>query len=183
MANCSACLITMGYGPNCALKVAGGNSKKFWMIPRCQVTDLTVEYGTNIITDITLDVSAVFYEISASKDTLSWTESLNSATGAITQTITFTIQNIADALTADLGAQLATDFAQELVTSDAGVMIIVEDRAGVKRIFGRTIGLEVSAAEKTSGAAVGDVAGNAITMEMAQPAYAPVLDTAFTIPV
>lgn len=119
-----------------------------------------------------------WYKLSVNKDTLITTEDLTLPNGFITQTVTFAIPNLAVASpSVDAGdmAQRAANFARALTSLDGGVVAVIQDRAGVRRVFGLTNGLEASAASKTSGTAIADVSGNTITLVSGEPNYAPAL--------
>lgn len=179
---CSSCLLTMGFTPNCATKVPGGNNLKFYLIPKCNVVSFDDTYSNGIIDDITLEAGAYFYEVRANKDSVTTTEDVTLPNKFITQTLVFTITNIGDDLDKEVGAQLASDFAADILNSDEGIMVIVEDRAGIRKIYGYQNGLEISAGQKVSGAAIADVAGNTITLVGGEPTYAPVLTSDYAIP-
>lgn len=176
---CSTCLLTSGFATNCTVKVPGGNDYVFYLIPRCEVTGFTDTYSNGVVDDITIDGGASWFQVTANKDSVVTTEDLTPPVNFFTQTIVFTISNIADDLDKEVGAQIATEFVNEIINNVGGILVLVKDRAGIWRIYGYENGLDVSISQKTSGAALADVAGATLTLTGGEPTQAPVVTAAF----
>ena len=176
MAVCSTCLLTSGFTNDCKVKVPGGNYQVFYLIPKCQIDEIDVDVN-GIVDTLTLDIvnnpGAYWFTVSANKDSVTTTEDLTPPVNFITQTAVFTISNIAQDADPVLGAQMATDFVNEIVNNIGGIVLLIKDRAGIWRLFGQENGLDVTVAQKLSGAVIADIAGTTLTLSGGEPELAP----------
>lgn len=178
---CSTCITTQGFVQNCEVKVPGGNNYTFYLIPRCKVVSFDDPNTDGIIDDIILNdpLLDVFYKVEANNNSVTCTEDVTLPVGFITQTLAFTISNIASDPDTEVGAQLATDFARDIVNNVGGLLVIVKDRAGINRIYGYQNGLDVTVGQKVSGAVITDIAGNTLTLSGGEPTWAPTVSAAY----
>lgn len=174
---CGSCLLGSGFQYSCQNKQPGGNNISILIGNQCEwtITDANADGIYDTVTDITVGGTATFYEIKANKDTVTTLENIILPNKFVTQNVTFNIQNIAEDPSLQVGATLQIEFLNELLNGEE-YFVIIKDRAGVFRVYGLVNGLAMSNGEKGSGAALTDVASTAITLEGAEPSYAPVID-------
>ena len=175
---CSTCVSTQGKKENCLLKVSGGNKRVFYYINRCDIDEISIDDATHTITQLNLKSGATWFSVTALKDTLTWTESVTLPNKFITQTIVFNITQLSDNADKELATQEAIDFAQELVNNDGELVMLIQSRTGVWRLYGLDNGLEISAGESISGAALADVSSNTLTFIAGETEYAHVVPQA-----
>ena len=172
---CSNCVSTGGKKENCNYKVSGGNKKVLYFANRCDIDTISIDTD-GIVDDITLVGGASFYSVVAQKDTLTWTESATFPNKFITQTVVFNVTQLSDNADKNIAYQEASEFAQEFINADGEYVFIIQTRLGVWRIFGADAGMEISAGENISGAAIADVSANTLTFVAGEPEYAHVVD-------
>ena len=182
MATCNTCAIDGGFLDSCELKVGGGNYVQISIVPSCYILSVTETSG--VITAITLDAAGnplltpQWYTVKVRKDTLSTQETVNLPSGSIQQTITFTLANYSNNADKETAAAEQSEFLNALVTNDEGMCVVVRDKAGVRRFYGLTTGLSVSAIDKTSGLIGTDLSGSVVTLSEVQSKFAPAIDAA-----
>jgi hypothetical protein len=180
MATCNTCALTEGFVDNCEFKAGGGNYVQLSIMPSCYIDTVTQVSG--VITAITLDTVAnplaQWYTVKVRKDTLSTQETVNLPSGTVQQTIVFSIANYSDNADKETAAAEQAEFLNALVNNDEGMVVVIRDKAGVRRFYGLTTGLSVSAVDKNSGLASTDLAGAAITLTEVQAKFAPSIDAA-----
>jgi len=183
MATCNACAIDQGFIEGCGPKPAGGNYVQLSMVPSCYLDSSGITTLNGVITAIALDTTtnptAQWYTIKVRKDTLSTNEVRNESNGSIQQNITFTLGNYSDSLVnKETAAAEQSEFLNALNNNDEGMVLVIRDKNGVRRLYGETTGLAVTASDKQSGLVSTDVTGTVITLSEAQPAYAKPLAAA-----
>lgn len=175
MGTCNTCAIDGGFLDSCDLKVGGGNYVMISLIPTCDILSVTETAG--VVTAITLEATKVWFDVKVRKDTISTQETVNLPSGSIQQTVTFTIANYSNNADKETAAAIQSDFLNALVTNDEGMAIVVRDKAGVRRFYGLTTGLSVSAIDKTSGLIGTDLSGSVVTLSEVQSKFAPPIDS------
>ncbi len=182
MATCNNCAIDTGFVEGCGPKPAGGNYIQLSLVPSCYIDTITSTAG--VITAITLDTvnnpAAVWYTVKVRKDTLSTNEVLNPANGSVQQNIAFTLGNYSDNADKETAAAEQSEFLNALKNNDEGMVLVIRDKSGVRRLYGQTTGLSVATIDKQSGLVSTDINGTLITLSEAQPAYAEPLDSTVT---
>jgi len=184
MALCSTCIATSyEFVDNCEINQPGGNYKQISVLPYCYLDTITVD-ADGVITAITLDTvgnpAATWYTVNCKKDTVSTTETAQFPSNALLQEIAFTISNYADDVDLETAAQLQANFLNDILNTKEGFIVVVRDKVGVRRFYGATNPLFVSALVKSSGLVSTDLAGTAITFSESQPKPAPAIDAAVT---
>jgi len=129
---------------------------------------------------IILPSSDTWYTVNCKKDTVSTTETAQFPSNALLQEIAFTISNYADDVDLETAAQLQANFLNDILNTKEGFIVVVRDKVGVRRFYGATNPLFVSALVKSSGLVSTDLAGTAITFSESQPKPAPAIDAAVT---
>ena len=180
MATCNTCAIDGGFLDSCELKVGGGNYVQISIVPSCYIDTVTEVSG--VITAIALDTvgnpTAQWYTVKVRKDTISTQETVNLPSGSIQQTVTFTLANYSNNADKETAAAEQSEFLNALVSNDEGMAVVIRDKAGVRRFYGLTTGLSVSAIDKTSGLIGTDLSGSVITLSEVQSKFAPAIDSA-----
>lgn len=187
MGQCTDCIFRTCHKPSCTFKQAGGNQKNFYIINKCWLDANPITYLPDpdccVIADIALDTvnnpEAGWISVTAIKDTITVTETVTLPNKFILQSLTFQITNVNDNANASQGYCEASTFAQQLINSDEGFVVLVQNKLGVWVAYGLTTGLEVSAAVKTTGAVIADVASNTITFEAGEPEYGQPVDASY----
>ena len=181
---CSPCLISTGFDKNCAIKMPGGNNSCILIANLCEWEFTTTAGIITAITDISAGATATFYSINVNKNTIQTIENIVLPTKFVSQTINFAIAQLANDPDLEIAAQLQAEFLNDLASNENLVMI-VQDRAGVARLYGEVNGLSMSNGEKNSQLALTDVSQTSITVEGAESEYAkPIESTVFaTLPV
>lgn len=178
MATCNDCAIDQEFIELCGPKQAGGNYVQISMVPSCYLDSSGITTSpAGVITAIALDTTnnptAQWYTIKVRKDTLSTNEVRNESNGSIQQNISFTIGNYSNSLVdKETAAAEQSEFLNALNNNDEGMILVIRDKNGVRRLYGETTGLAVTASDKQSGLVSTDLAGTVITLSEAQPAYA-----------
>lgn len=174
---CSTCLLEQGHVPNCEFKNAGGNGRKLYIIPSCQITAVD-DYASGIISGITLDAGGAWYEVEARKDTVQANWQYEPTNEVLNQQVLFTISSLGDGISKEEAAQAAIDFVADIVNSAENFSVLVQDRVGNWYLYGRSNGLEREDIQFTSGAAAADLNGTAITLTGSAEGPASVVDSA-----
>lgn len=176
---CSSCVLPLSFLKNCGLKIGGGNYATISVIPFCQVdtAGITVDPTDGFITAIPLvtPLTDDWLTIECRINTLLVNEDLVVPGNFVNQTITFTIDNLANDVDKVTAAQLQSNFINALANDD-GLMVVVRNKAGIRYLLGKTTGLTVSAMQKTSGTVSTDLAGTTITLSEVQPEFAFAID-------
>lgn len=178
-----ACVIEVGFEDSCAFKSVGGNQKRIWITPLCNISSVTVGVD-NVVDSFTMVVGTVFYEVTCRKDTLTVTQTMTPPNGFYTQTITGTISPFSNNANRTLAAQEAADFVNALTNINGEPMVvIIESRNDVRLVYGLYRGVEPTASEFASGTVIADASGYNFTLTGSEDTFAPALDAAYTIPV
>jgi len=182
MATCNTCAIDAGYIEQCGSKPAGGNYVQLSLIPSCYLNASGITEVAGVITAIALDTTnnplAQWYTVKVRKDTLSTNEVMNASNGSIQQNINFTIGNYADDVDKETAAAEQSAFLNALKDNDEGMILVIRDKNGVRRLYGETNGLTVISMDKQSGLVSTDLSGTVISLSEAQPVFAKPLDSA-----
>lgn len=189
MANCTACGVPNGFNESCEIRVPGGAARKIYFAEACQIASFTRDAYTNVVTDITMEVGEVFRSITARPNSVSLLEELQE-NQTLLQTVSMITNRLSDNADRNEAAQEASDFVKALMYSGNPLVMIVQDNAGVYRVCGYVsetgnpnLGLQIATASLTTGTALADVAANTLTLTFPATEPAPVLDSAFVIPV
>lgn len=183
MAECTTCELTKGFSKSCGDRTPGGNKTTVYLIPRCQIEAYLDIYEDNRIDGFTLKAGAGFYAVTANRDSVSFTQDAVTPTNFVNQQVVFTISQIAEAASASEGAQLAADFADSILAAgDTGIVVILTDKAGNRRLFGEVNGLLLEALQSVSGAAQTDISGITITLSNGESDTARTLRDDVVIP-
>lgn len=175
---CSDCIFTTCHKPSCTFKQAGGNEKNFYITNKCWLASPAFTYDDDpdccVIKEFLFDdpVTQGWIPVTAIKDTIVATETVTLPNKFILQNLVFQITNVNDNPNAAQGYCIASQFAQQLINSDEGFLVLIENKLGVWVVYGLTTGMEVSAGVKTTGTVLADVASNTITFEAGEPEYA-----------
>lgn len=144
-----ACLLTSGYNFSGCKGGAGGISEVLITeIDNVTATTLTA----NVYTAITMASTKQFRRYILDKEMGTWSDNgtytKESGTWTYEPTVAFTIKGVSTALQAEI----------KLIAQNT-LIIIVKDRNGVYRLFGREKGMDLMTAENTVGKAMTDFAG------------------------
>ena len=175
---CDDCAASAGKTELCGRAISGGNKRVFYFANRCDINEIGIEDGTNIITQLEMKTGKGFFQVTSSKNTLTWTEDLTLPNGFLTQTLVFNISQLSNDTDLNQAYQDALDFAQQFISSSSEYIFLIQTRIGVWRLFGLDNGLEISAGSNVSGAAIADVSANTLTFISGESEFAHVVASA-----
>jgi hypothetical protein len=143
------CLLTSGYNFAGCKGGAGGISE----VLITEIENLTSStFTANVYTALTMSTGKQFRRYILDKEMGSWSDNgtytKESGTYTYAPTVSFTIKGISTALQAEL----------KLIAQNT-LILIVKDRNGVYRLFGREKGMDLMTVESTVGKAMTDFAG------------------------
>lgn len=184
-----SCLIDNGVARTCQFEAGG--IQKLWMANFDEVTSITDGDADGVLDTITMDdVSDVFYEFKAARDSASFSSELqvNAGQKYYLQTLTFNIQSTSelsnditgppdatnDGDQTDEEAQLLQDLVDKLALGE--FKAIIKTRTGRYFILGNDNPLEATVASQQTGAAAGDTAGYTLTFTSEGLSGAPLFD-------
>lgn len=179
-----SCLLTSGFDPGCQnFSNPGGNESLIYIINTKDITSITdsavpASGALKTIDSFTLELAADWFAVQVYDTSLTTQESLgNAQSKTINQTVTFTISNFGNATDLTEASMQANNFINQLKLGNK-FTVLVQDNAGVWRAFGEN-GLRVSALEKVSGAASGDLAGTTVTLSDSEFYHARAVSSAY----
>jgi hypothetical protein len=157
-----ACALTQGYTLDC--KDSLGGIKALWLISHANVTGVTEASG--IVSAITKAASKVFYKYELVKNT-----------GALTETITASVENgtvfYAQELSVVLNKLQANTRNEILLLAKNTLMAVVQDANDKYWLLGRYQGLDVTGGTAATGTAQGDRNGYTLTFTGGEKELAP----------
>ena len=156
------CALTQGYTLDC--KDSLGGIKAVWLINHANVTAITEASG--IVSAITKAASKVFYKYELVKNT-----------GALTETVTASVENgtvfYAQELTVVLNKLQANTRNEILLLAKNTLMAVVQDANDKYWLLGRYSGLDVTGGTAATGTAQGDRNGYSLTFTGGEKELAP----------
>jgi len=156
------CALTQGYTLDC--KDSLGGIKTLWLINHANVTALTEASG--IVSAITKAAGKVFYKYELVKNT-----------GALTETITASVENgtvfYAQELSIVLNKLQANTRNEILLLAQSTLMAVVQDANDKYWLLGRVQGVDVTGGTAATGTAQGDRNGYALTFTGSEKQLAP----------
>ncbi len=156
------CALTQGYTLDC--KDSLGGIKAVWLINHANVTAVTEASG--IVSAITKAANKVFYKYELVKNT-----------GALTETITASVENgtvfYAQELSIVLNKLQANTRNEILLLAKNTLMAVVQDANDKYWLLGRYSGLDVTGGTSATGTAQGDRNGYSLTFTGGEKELAP----------
>lgn len=156
------CVLTQGYTLDC--KDSLGGIKTLWLINHANVTAVTEASG--IVSAITKAATKVFYKYELVKNT-----------GALTETITASVENgtvfYAQELSIVLNKLQANTRNEILLLAQSTLMAVVQDANDKYWLLGRVQGVDVTGGTAATGTAQGDRNGYALTFTGSEKQLAP----------
>jgi len=156
------CALTQGYTLDC--KDSLGGIKAVWMIESGNVTAITEASG--IVSAITKSASKVFRKYELVKNT-----------GALTETITASVENgtvfYAQELSIVLNKLQANTRNEILLLAQNTLLVVVQDANDKYWLLGRTQGCDVTGGTAATGTAQGDRSGYTLTITGSEKELAP----------
>lgn len=179
---CSICGISLSFSTSCALKAAGGNHTQVRFINAQDVTAYTFDVtDTKKLLSVTLKAGKGWYTLDANEASVSATATYDRTRELFSQEVVAVIGRYSDATDAVKAAAEHSAFLDALARNKCGILMAVEDKLGVVRLYGYTrnasvrTGLMATPAD-ASGTAATDVAGTTLTFafesSLAPPAVA-----------
>ena len=157
-----ACALTQGYTLDC--KDSLGGIKALWLIAHANVASVTEASG--IVSAITKASGKVFYKYELVKNT-----------GALTETITASVENgtvfYAQELSVVLNKLQANTRNEILLLAKNTLMAVVQDANDKYWLLGRYSGLDVTGGTAATGTAQGDRNGYTLTFTGGEKELAP----------
>ena len=157
-----ACALTQGYTLDC--KESLGGIKAVWLIAHANVSSVTEASG--IVSAITKGAGKVFYKYELVKHT-----------GALTETITASVENgtvfYAQELSIVLNKLQANTRNEILLLAQNTLMVVVQDANDKYWLLGRTQGCDVTGGTAASGTAQGDRNGYTLTITGSEKQLSP----------
>lgn len=157
-----ACALTQGYTLDC--KDSLGGIKALWLIAHANVASVTEASG--IVSAITKASGKVFYKYELVKNT-----------GALTETITASVENgtvfYAQELSVVLNKLQANTRNEILLLAKNTLMAVVQDANDKYWLLGRYTGLDVTGGTAATGTAQGDRNGYTLTFTGGEKELAP----------
>lgn len=157
-----ACALTQGYTLDC--KDSLGGIKAVWLIAHANVASVTEASG--IVSAITKASGKVFYKYELVKNT-----------GALTETITASVENgtvfYAQELSVVLNKLQANTRNEILLLAKNTLMAVVQDANDKYWLLGRYTGLDVTGGTAATGTAQGDRSGYTLTFTGGEKELAP----------
>lgn len=157
-----ACALTQGYTLDC--KDSLGGIKALWLIAHANVSSVTEASG--IVSAITKASGKVFYKYELVKNT-----------GALTETITASVENgsvyYAQELSVVLNKLQANTRNEILLLAKNTLMAVVQDSNDKYWLLGRYTGLDVTGGTAATGTAQGDRNGYTLTFTGGEKELAP----------
>ena len=157
-----ACALTQGYTLDC--KDSLGGIKAVWLIAHANVSSVTEASG--IVSAITKASGKVFYKYELVKNT-----------GALTETITASVENgtvfYAQELSVVLNKLQANTRNEILLLAKNTLMAVVQDANDKYWLLGRYSGLDVTGGTAATGTAQGDRNGYTLTFTGGEKELAP----------
>ena len=157
-----ACALTQGYTLDC--KDSLGGIKAVWLIAHANVSSVTEASG--IVSAITKASGKVFYKYELVKNT-----------GALTETITASVENgtvfYAQELSVVLNKLQANTRNEILLLAKNTLMAVVQDANDKYWLLGRYTGLDVTGGTAATGTAQGDRSGYTLTFTGGEKELAP----------
>jgi hypothetical protein len=157
-----ACALTQGYTLDCRESLGG--IKAVWLIAHANVSSVTEASG--IVSAITKSAGKVFYKYELVKNT-----------GALTETITASVENgtvfYAQEMTVVLNKLQANTRNEILLLAKNTLMAVVQDANDKYWLVGRYTGLDVTGGTAATGTAQGDRSGYSLTFTGGEKELAP----------
>ena len=157
-----SCALTQGYTLDC--KDSLGGIKALWLIAHANVASVTEASG--IVSAITKSAGKVFYKYELVKNT-----------GALTETITASVENgtvfYAQELSVVLNKLQANTRNEILLLAKNTLMAVVQDANDKYWLLGRYSGLDVTGGTAATGTAQGDRNGYTLTFTGGEKELAP----------
>jgi hypothetical protein len=157
-----ACALTQGYTLDCRESLGG--IKAVWLIAHANVSSVTEASG--IVSAITKAAGKVFYKYELVKNT-----------GALTETITASVENgtvfYAQELTVVLNKLQANTRNEILLLAKNTLMAVVQDANDKYWLLGRYSGLDVTGGTAATGTAQGDRNGYSLTFTGGEKELSP----------
>jgi len=157
-----ACALTQGYTLDCRESLGG--IKAVWLIAHANVSAVTEASG--IVSAITKSAGKVFYKYELVKNT-----------GALTETITASVENgtvfYAQEMTVVLNKLQANTRNEILLLAKNTLMAVVQDANDKYWLVGRYTGLDVTGGTAATGTAQGDRSGYSLTFTGGEKELAP----------
>lgn len=184
MPGCSNCTGNLCKDNNCTRKQSGGLKKTFYLANRCEVLEYVLDPDTKVITDITFVAGAGWYKVTTIKDTSSAVEDLVAGVLTFNQTVTLTITNFTNNADNAVAWMEAKQFAENWINAEDGIILLAELRspslpAATYVLYGQEAGLEITAAQKTTGVVIGDQAATTLTFTAGEGQLASTVDPAY----
>jgi hypothetical protein len=157
-----ACALTQGYTLDCRESLGG--IKAVWLIAHANVSSVTEASG--IVSAITKSAGKVFYKYELVKNT-----------GALTETITASVENgtvfYAQELSVVLNKLQANTRNEILLLAKNTLMAVVQDANDKYWLLGRYSGLDVTGGTSATGTAQGDRNGYTLTFTGGEKELSP----------
>jgi hypothetical protein len=157
-----ACALTQGYTLDCRESLGG--IKAVWLIAHANVSSVTEASG--IVSAITKSAGKVFYKYELVKNT-----------GALTETITASVENgtvfYAQEMTVVLNKLQANTRNEILLLAKNTLMAVVQDANDKYWLVGRYTGLDITGGTAATGTAQGDRSGYSLTFTGGEKELAP----------
>ncbi len=157
-----ACALTQGYTLDCRESLGG--IKAVWLIAHANVSSVTEASG--IVSAITKAAGKVFYKYELVKNT-----------GALTETITASVENgtvfYAQEMSIVLNKLQANTRNEILLLAKNTLMAVVQDANDKYWLVGRYTGLDVTGGTAATGTAQGDRSGYTLTFSGGEKELAP----------
>lgn len=157
-----ACALTQGYTLDCRESLGG--IKAVWLIAHANVSSVTEASG--IVSAITKASGKVFYKYELVKNT-----------GALTETITASVENgtvfYAQELSVVLNKLQANTRNEILLLAKNTLMAVVQDANDKYWLVGRYTGLDITGGTSATGTAQGDRSGYTLTFTGGEKELAP----------
>lgn len=157
-----ACALTQGYTLDCRESLGG--IKAVWLIAHANVSSVTEASG--VVSAITKAAGKVFYKYELVKNT-----------GALTETVTASVENgtvfYAQELSIVLNKLQANTRNEILLLAKNTLMAVVQDANDKYWLVGRYTGLDVTGGTAATGTAQGDRSGYTLTFTGGEKELAP----------
>ncbi|RTL04044.1 hypothetical protein EKK58_11320 [Candidatus Dependentiae bacterium] len=190
MPGCSNCTGNKCKDNNCTRKQSGGLKKTFYLANRCEVESYDKDPITGVITGINFIAGGGWYKVTTIKDTSSAVEDLVAGVLTYNQTVTLTITNFSNNADNAVAWMEAKQFTENWVNAEDGIILLAELRSpalptATYVLYGQEAGLEITAAQKTTGVVIGDQAATTLTFTAGEGQMASTVDAAYvaTLPV
>lgn len=162
------CSLSQSYTPK-ACKEAGG-VLEFYIANNEDVTAITQNGTTKIITAITMATGKKFWTYKQKPEAASFTD--ESAGSGVNGTVAWTQTALLDILGFDAATRKEIG-----ALASATVKIIVKDNGGNYILLGQNYGMDLTTGAGQSGVAMGEFRGTKLTFTGKEPDYAPNVDS------